>query len=186
MSPLPQRFLPAARLPCTECSSEQDKRGRYRGALASNKDYCNSACTLILAAGQKRQLEMSSTVGVQRLAPEKPPADDKILKASTAKKPGDDLHSDLGAYLDEMGISRELLATMDKVPAGGLKNLNFTELKALKLVTEPPFIARDATKRNVPGLASGRQLHQRSDDPYLIRTACPPMRPSGTGMSVLS
>ena len=44
-----------------------------------------------------------------------------------------------------MGISRELLATMDKVPAGGLKNLKFTELKALKLVTEAPFIARDVT-----------------------------------------
>ena len=72
----------------TECGPEQDKRGRYRGALAGNKDYCNSACTLILAAGQKRQVELWSTVGVQKLAPEKPSADDKILKASTAKKPG--------------------------------------------------------------------------------------------------
>ena len=128
----------------TGCRSEQDKRGRYRGALASNKDYCNSACTLLLAAGQKRQVELWSTLGVQRLAPEKPSADDKILKASTAKKPGNDLHSELGAYLDEMGISRELLATMDKVPAGGLKNLSHTEQKALKLVTEPIFAARDA------------------------------------------
>ena len=129
----------------TECRSEQDKGGRYRGALASNKDYCNSACTLILAAGQKRQVELWSTIGVQRLAPEVPSADDKILKASTAKKPGNDLHSELGAYLDEMGISRELLATMDKVPAEGLKNLNFTGLNALKLVTDPPFVARDVT-----------------------------------------
>jgi hypothetical protein len=124
----------------TECRSGQDKRGRYRGTFASIKDYCNSACTLILAAGKTRKAELWSTVGVQRLAS----ADDKILKASTVKKPGDDLHSKLGAYLDEMGISRELLATMDKVPAGGLKNLNFTELKALKLVTGPPFVARDA------------------------------------------
>jgi hypothetical protein len=128
----------------TECRSAQDKRGRYRGTFASIKDYCNSACTLILAAGQTRKAELWSTVGVQRLALERPSADDKILKASTAKKPGDDLHSKLGAYLDEMGISHELLATMDKVPAGGLKNLNFTELKALKLVTGPPFVARDA------------------------------------------
>jgi len=129
----------------TECRSEQDKRGRYRGALASNKDYCNSACALILAAGQKRQVELWSTIGVQKLAPEMPPAGDKIAKVSTAKKPGDDLYSDLGAYLDEMGISRDLLATMDKVPAGGLKNLSHTEQKALKLVTEPPFVARDVT-----------------------------------------
>lgn len=67
------------------------------------------------------------------------------MKASTAKKPQDDLHSELGAYLDEMGISRELLATMDKVPAGGLKNLSYTEQKSLRLVTGPIFVARDAT-----------------------------------------
>jgi hypothetical protein len=128
----------------TGCRSEQDKRGRYRGALASNKDYCNSACTLILAAGQKRQVELWSTLGIQKLAPEKPLADDKILKASTAKKPRDNLHGELGAYLDEMNVSRELLAIMDKVPAGGLKNLSHTEQKALKLVSEPIFAARDA------------------------------------------
>jgi hypothetical protein len=129
----------------TQCRSEQDKRGRYRGALASNKDYCNSACTLILAAGQKRQVELWATIGVQKLAPEKPSADGKVLKASTARKPGDDIYSDLGTYLDEMGISRDLLATMDKVPAGGLKNLSHTEQRALKLVTEPIFAARDAS-----------------------------------------
>jgi hypothetical protein len=128
-----------------ECRSEQDKRGRYRGALTSNKDYCNSACTLILAAGRKRQVELWATVGVQKLASEKPSADDKILEASTAKKPGDDLHGDLSAYLDEMGISRELLVTMDKVPAGGLKNLSHAEQRALKLVTGPIFAARDVT-----------------------------------------
>lgn len=129
----------------TECRSGQDKRGRYRGTFASIKDYCNSACTLILAAGQKRQVELWSSIGVQRLAPEKPSADDKILKVSAAKNPGDDIHRELDAYLDGMGIDRELLATMDKVPAGGLRNLNFTELKALKLVTGPPFVARDAS-----------------------------------------
>lgn len=100
---------------------------------------------LILAAGHKRQVELWSTIGVQRLAPDKASADEKVLKASTAKKPGDDLHSELGAYLGEMGISRELLATMDKVPAGGLKNLNFTEMKALKLMNGPPFVTRDVS-----------------------------------------
>ena len=59
-----------------------------------------------------------------------------------------------------MGISRELLATMDKVPAGGLKNLSFAELKALKLVTEPHIRCARCHQRNVPGIAAGRQLHQ--------------------------
>jgi hypothetical protein len=129
----------------TECRSGQDKRGRYRGTFASIKEYCNSACTLILAAGLNRQVELWSTIGVQKLASEKTSTGDEILKASTASKPGDDLYSELGAYLHEMGIDHELLATMDAVPAGGLKNLNFTEMKALKLLTGPPFVARNVT-----------------------------------------
>ena len=128
-----------------QCRSERDKSGRYRGALASNKDYCNSACALVLASGMRRQAELWSTIGVQKLAPERPLADGKLLKTSAAKKPEADLWSDLGSYLDEMGISRDLLATMDKVPAGALKTLSLADLKASKLVTEPVFAARDAT-----------------------------------------
>ena len=110
-----------------------------------------------------------------------------ILKASTAKTPEADLRSDLGAYLDEMGVSREILAAMDKVPAGGLHNLNFTELAAAKLVTGSLFVASRCNQRNVPGVTTSRQLHQAvvGSDLYLIRTACPPIRPSGTGMLVL-
>lgn len=125
----------------TDCRSEQDKRGHYRGALASNKDYCNSACTLVLAAGRKRQVELWATIGVQKLVQ----TDDKVLKASTSKKPEDDLQRGLGTYLDEMGISRDLLAAMDKVPAGGLHNLNVAQLKAAKLATEPMLAARDVS-----------------------------------------
>jgi hypothetical protein len=127
------------------CRSERDKRGRFHGALVSNRDYCNSACSLVLAAGLKRHVELWSTIGVQKLASEKPPVDGKILKASTGKIPEADLHRDIATYLDEMGVSRELLATMDKVPAGGLKNLSLADLKALKLMTEPVFAARGST-----------------------------------------
>ena len=72
-------------------------------------------------------------------------ANGKILEVSTTKKPADDFHRDLGKYLDEMGVSRELLATMERVPAGLLQNLKFSEIAALKLMTEHGFVASLAT-----------------------------------------
>jgi hypothetical protein len=128
-----------------DCRSEPDKHGRHRGALVSNKDNCNSACTLVLAAGQNRLVGLWSTIGVQKLGPEMMHAGGKILKASNAKKPEDDFQRDLGKYLDEMGVSRELLATMEKVPAGSLQNLRFSEIAALRLMTEHGFVASLAT-----------------------------------------
>jgi hypothetical protein len=128
-----------------DCRSAPDKNGRYPGALISNKDYCNSACTLILAAGQKRLVEYSTTVGVQKLMPENKPGSGKVVKASTAKKTEDEFQQSLGKYLDEMGVSRELLATMDQVPPLGLKNLTYAELATAKLMTEHVPIANLAT-----------------------------------------
>lgn len=118
------------------CRSAQDKNGRYRGAIISNEDYCNSACTLILAAGQKRLVEFRSTIGVQKLTPEKKPESGKVLKASTSQKLEDDFQRGLGKYLDEMGVGREVLVAMDKVSPFGLYNLSYDELVKPKLMTE--------------------------------------------------
>jgi hypothetical protein len=128
-----------------DCRSAPDKNDRSLGALISNRDYCNSACTLVLAAGQRRLVEYSTTVGVQKLVPEKKPASGKVVKASTAKKTEDEFQGGLSKYLDEMGIGRELLAMMDKVPPLGLKNLTYAELAAAKLMTEHVPIANLAT-----------------------------------------
>jgi hypothetical protein len=128
-----------------DCRSDLDKWGRYRGVLVSIKDTCNSACILVLAAGQNRLVGLWSAIGVQKLSPEKKAASDTVLKASTAEKPEDEFQRDLGKYLDEMGVSRELLATMEKVPVGLLQNLRFSEIAALKLMTEHGFVASLAT-----------------------------------------
>jgi hypothetical protein len=55
------------------------------------------------------------------------------LKASTAEKPEDEFQRDLGKYLDEMGVSRELLVTMGKVPAGLLQNLRFSDDRCVEI-----------------------------------------------------
>ena len=126
-----------------DCRSEPDKLGRYSGELIGNRNYCNSACTLVLASGQKRLVEERSTIGMQKLAAEKILASGMALKTSTSTKPEDDFQRGLGKYLDEMGVSRDFLARASKVPPPSLHNLTFTELEALKLITERAFVARD-------------------------------------------
>jgi hypothetical protein len=119
-----------------DCRSAQDKRGRYRGVLVSVKDTCNSACILVLAAGQNRLVGLKSAIGIQKLSLETKATGDVVLKASTAEKPQDEFRRDLGKYLDEMGVSRDLLAAMEKVPAGLLQHLESSEIATLKLKSE--------------------------------------------------
>ena len=119
-----------------DCRSAQDGNGRYRGAIISNKDYCNAACTLVLAAGQKRLVEFRATIGVGKLAPEKTPEGSKILKVSTSQKPEDDFQRHLGKYFDEMAVGLEVLAIMDKVQPLSLYNLSGDELVKSNLMTE--------------------------------------------------
>lgn len=126
----------------TQCRSFADRQGVFRGALASNKDFCNSACVLVLASGLKRQVELSSTIGIQKLDLDKLSANSTASKASTAKNPGIYLHNELAIYLEEMGIDSDIMVKMDKVPSGSLQKVSFSELKASKLVTEPSFDAR--------------------------------------------
>ena len=123
------------------CRSEQDKSGRYRGAVISNEDYCNSACVFILAAGQKRLLEARSSVGVHQLLPQDKLQGGKVLEVALAKKLEVEFQEGLGKYLDEMGVDRTLLAIMDKVPPLGLHYLSQDELAGPKLMTERVPIA---------------------------------------------
>lgn len=129
-----------------DCGSEPDRFGRYRGALVGNKNTCNSACTLVLAAGRNRLVSLWSTIKVQKLGPGQTLANAKILKTAVARNSDDDFQRDLGKYLDEMGVSNELLATMEKVSGGLLRILSYAELEAFKLMTERPFVASDASR----------------------------------------
>ncbi len=48
-----------------DCRSKPDKNGRSGGALVNNKDYCNSACTLVLAGGAIRLTNYRDGIGVE-------------------------------------------------------------------------------------------------------------------------
>ncbi len=129
-----------------DCGPEPDRFGRYRGALVGSKNNCNSACTLVLAAGQNRLVSLWSTIKVQKLGPGQAPASGTVQKTAAAKTPDGDFQRDLGKYLDEMGVGSELFATMEKVSAGLLRTLSYAELEAFKLMTERTFVASDAAR----------------------------------------
>jgi hypothetical protein len=129
-----------------DCGSEPDRFGRYRGALVGNKNTCNSACILVLAAGQNRLVSLWSTIKVQKLDSGQTLANGTILKTAVTKNSDYDFQRDLGKYLNEMGVSSELLAAMEKVSAGLFRILSYAELEEFKLMTERTFVASDAAR----------------------------------------
>ena len=116
-----------------DCRSKPGKNGRSRGALVNNKDYCNSACTLVLAGGAIRLTNYRDGIGVETLAidGDKP----KVSKASTAPDRQESVSPKLREYLDDMGIDPALLALMAKALPQGLYSLSFPEIKATKLIS---------------------------------------------------
>ncbi len=116
-----------------DCRSEPDKNRRSRGALVSNKDYCNSACTLVLAAGVVRLTNYDDTIGVEKLRITEGKA--VASKASASADAGDVIPAKLGKYLDGMGVDRNVISLMAKAPQQGLYNLPFAETLSTRLVT---------------------------------------------------
>jgi hypothetical protein len=91
------------------CRSQIDRRGRYRGRVVKENNYCNGSCILVLAAGKSRFAGRADEVRVQKLYAEEMPAIPNALKVSTAASAEITFKRDLGAYLDEMGINPNLM-----------------------------------------------------------------------------
>lgn len=117
------------------CKSAKDKRGFYPGAIVSDNDHCNSACSLVLAAGQKRLVGYGYKVSLQKFLVGQKPASGGVLKVSTSTKIEVDLQGAVGKYLDEIGAGRELMTYMDRTTPLGPYDLSYVELEKLKLLT---------------------------------------------------
>ncbi len=118
------------------CKSKPDAKGRFYGVVDNGNEYCNAACTLVLAAGQKRLAAHGDKVGVHKLTVEQKVSSGAVLKASTTSKAEDSFSPDLNAYLDDMGISRALTAFMDRAESAKLYELLFDQLSRIRLVTD--------------------------------------------------
>ena len=91
------------------CRSQVDRQGRYHGRVVEENNYCNGSCILVLAAGKNRFAGRADEVRVQKLYAEEMPSIPNALKVSTAVSAEITFEHELGAYLDEMGISRNLM-----------------------------------------------------------------------------
>ena len=110
------------------CYVGSDARGRYQGVAVNVIDRCNSACSLVLAAGTKRLSQMNQMnreIAVQQL----------YAKASSPTREETEFYKRVSKYLDDMGVSRALIAYMDKAKPASLYYVPLIELKTSRLVT---------------------------------------------------
>ena len=116
------------------CRSPVDQFGRHHGTITETYNYCNSSCILVLAAGQRRFVGSTNEIQVRKLAAEEMPAIPNALKISTKADQEKAFQSDLGKYLNEMGIDRKLMKYIgDK--STGIHAMEIKELVAVKLAT---------------------------------------------------
>lgn len=117
------------------CRSQIDRQGRYHGRVVEENNYCNGSCILVLAAGKSRFAGRANEVRVQKLYAEEMPAIPNALKVSTAVSAEIAFEDDLGAYLVEMGISRNLMKYIYRGENAPSYPMKIEELFDLNLVT---------------------------------------------------
>jgi hypothetical protein len=131
--------------------------GTYTGVAAAGFAYCNSACPMVLAGGVKRLVGLWAHLGVHqitttmvkekilyrtttRVVKGKKVVKKKIVRRQdagsyTTTKMGKGLRRQFTAYLNEMGVSTDILEPINKTPAAGILKLDQSELLTLKLIT---------------------------------------------------
>lgn len=139
------------------CVLPKTQQGVYHGAAFIHGGYCASACPLMLAAGVDRFVGPGSLVGVHEIRTTWTKEQLRYLETyrivngrkkvisrkivSRKQKTYDtfgiekSMRKKLNAYLDEMGVSREMLDDMAKTPFSTLTQLLPWHMKVLKLTT---------------------------------------------------
>lgn len=136
---------------------DAERKGGYRGLAERGSAYCESACPMILAAGTRRLVGAWAYLGVHqittthykerityrtttRIVKGKKVTTKKIVgrkNISSYKTTKMDavLRRKLTAYLDEMGVSLDLIEPIETTPASGMRQLTLEAMLEMKLVT---------------------------------------------------
>jgi hypothetical protein len=136
---------------------DADKKGGYVGVAAPGFAYCNSACPMVLAGGVRRLVGSWAHLGVHqvtttmvkekilyrtttRVIKGKKVVKKKIVRRQdagsyTTTKMSKGLRRSMTAYLNEMGVSTEIIEPINKTPAAGILRLDQSQLLTLKLIT---------------------------------------------------
>lgn len=85
---------------------------------------CASACTFAFAGGLNREIDEGSRIGIHQFFGARKPVGDSVTQLTIVV---------LAAYLEEMGVSRNLLDIASVIPPNKLYWLNKTEMQSSKI-----------------------------------------------------
>lgn len=158
------------------CEFAKIKAPVYPGYSDMSRSYCNSACTLILAAGAKRISAPNASVGLHQIQTtwyrdrqriletyrvvkgKKKVVSRKVVSSKrttwTSTKLPKGFRNKLVTYFKAAGINQQILDYMDKAPPGRLYFANPAELVALRLVNDTSkvsnYVGDDICGRSPP------------------------------------
>ena len=144
----------------TPCAPMKGKPCESTGAPAARAGYCASACGLVLAGGVERYVIPNGAVGVHQMIIKvahtrifrtymvhyrvvngrreevsRDLTSEKRDTTTSTQGPTPKLESDVGAYLNEMGVDGLMLKLMDATPASSLHWMTNSELIITSLAT---------------------------------------------------
>lgn len=154
-----------------DCKLPKSQKGIHRGIAISSGAFCVSACTFILASGEKRLLGEGALVGVHQISRtitqekvhyyeryrivngkrkvlSRKVVSRKPVKSYLSTKLDSRLKKKLVAYFDKMGVSDSLLGMFNKAPPSSMYLLKPEEARSTRLIT--------GTMSSVELIASGR------------------------------
>jgi hypothetical protein len=141
-----------------DCALPKAQKGVYRGIAISNQGFCVSACSFILASGEKRLLGEGAFVGVHQISRtvtrekvryferyrlvngKKEILSRKIvsrtpMKSIVSTKLDRRLEKKIASYFKTMGIDGSLFAMFNKAPPTSMYMLALDEARSTKLIT---------------------------------------------------
>lgn len=141
-----------------DCTLPKAQKGVYRGFVLSRQGLCVSACSFILASGERRLLGEGAYVGVHQISRtitrekvryseryrivkgKKQVLSRKIvsrtpMKSYVTTKLDKKLEKKILAYFKTMGVDRSLLTMFNKAPPSSMYMLPLEEAHSTKLIT---------------------------------------------------
>ena len=111
--------------------------GADAGGMAVPAGRCFSACVYAFMGGRKRVVPPSSLVGIHRMSFDESERDMTTLETRTWRKLGTpDFVAQLSNYAASMGVSRDLIATAERVSPDDIHIVTPTELRRWRLAGE--------------------------------------------------
>lgn len=151
--------------PGTPCNEALVEKGLYRGLAQDDWSYCFSGCAFLLASGTERLAARGVAVGFHQpyrcnrnRKADKKGSDVCARKTSVANDKR--VRGEISKYLEEMGVSQEILLEADKAPPDDINAPGLIRIDELGLVT---------TRFNVLYFTGVSNCDPPKDEPQCVR-----------------